>query len=200
MIKRRFLLQVFFLTLLSYSLKSQEVDSVSSLKNKSYMLGQFSLGSGYYLNGGALLSTGFEYKIGTFLSPKWSIGGGIAYTQFKPLDGLYGISLLSELRYFLRDESKNWRFSGVADVGIGIGGSRLQTGWGSNGLGLRLYSGASISRRLQNNTRLMLEIGYLYQNLNYRDNTPGRGWQIFQTESIMKYHFRRIQIKTGLFF
>jgi hypothetical protein len=164
------------------------------------MLGQFSLGYGYYLNGGALLSTGFEYKMGKFLSPKWSLGGGIAYTQFKPLDGLYGISLLSELRYFLRDKSKNWRFSGVADVGIGIGGSRLQTGWGSNGLGPRFYSGASISRKLQNKTSLMLEIGYLYQNLSYIDNTPGRGWQIFQTESIMKYHFRRIQIKTGLFF
>lgn len=200
MIKWRFLLQVFFLTLLSYSLKSQDVDSIPSLKNKSFMLGQFSMGYGYYLNGGALLSTGFEYKIGTFLSPKWSIGAGLAYTQFKPLDGLYGVSLLSELRYFLRDENKNWRFSGVADVGIGMGGSRLQTGWGSNGLGLRLYSGAGVIRKLQNNTRLMLEIGYLYQNLNYRDNTPGRGWQSFQTESIMKYHFRRIQIKTGLFF
>jgi hypothetical protein len=200
MIKRGFLLQVFFLTVISCSLKSQDLVPSPSSEKKGFMLGQFSLGYGYYLNGGALLSTGFEYKMGKVLSPKWSLGGGIAYTQFKPLDGLYGISLLSELRYFLRDESKNWRFSGVADVGIGIGGSRLQTGWGSNGLGPRFYSGASISRKLQNNMSLMLEIGYLYQNLSYKDNTPGRGWQIFQTESIMKYHFRRIQIKTGLFF
>ena len=200
MIKRGFLLQVFFLTILTYSLKSQNLVPSPSSEKKGFMLGQFSLGYGYYLNGGALLSTGFEYKMGKFLSPKWSLGGGITYTQFKPLDGLYGISLLSELRYFLRDESKKWRFSGVADVGIGIGGSRLQTGWGSNGLGPRFYSGASISRKLQNKTNLMLEIGYLYQNLSYIDNTPGRGWQIFQTESIMKYHFRRILIKTGLFF
>ena len=200
MIKRGFLLQVFFLTILTYSLKSQDLVSSPSSEKKGFMLGQFSLGYGYYLNGGVLLSTGFEYKMGKFLSPKWSLGGGITYTQFKPLDGLYGISLLSELRYFLRDESKKWRFSGVADVGIGIGGSRLQTGWGSNGLGPRFYSGASISRKLQNKTSLMLEIGYLYQNLSYIDNTSGRGWQIFQTESIMKYHFRRIQIKTGLFF
>ena len=57
-----------------------------------------------------------------------------------------------------------------------------------------------VYRKIQNNTSLMLEIGYLYQNLSYKDNTPGRGWQIFQTESILKYHFRRIQIKTGLFF
>lgn len=200
MIKRGFLLQVFFLTLLSYSLKSQDINFTSSPENKRFMLGQFSMGYGYYLNGGALLSTGFEYKMGMFLSPKWSLGAGIAYTQFKPLDGLYGISLLSELRYFLRDDKKNWRFSGVADVGIGVGGSRLQTGWGSNGLGLRLYSGAGVIRKLQNKTSLMLEIGYLYQHLNYINNTPVRGWQTFQTESIMKYHFRRIQIKTGLFF
>ena len=200
MIKRGFLLQVFFLTVFSYSLKSKDLVPSPSSEKKGFMLGQFSLGYGYYLNGGALLSTGFEYKMGKFLSPKWSLGGGIAYTQFKPLDGLYGINLLSELRYFLRDESKNWRFSGVADVGIGIGGSRLQTGWGSNGLGPRFYSGASISRKLQNKTSLMLEIGYLYQNLSYIDNTPGRGWQIFQTESILKYHFMRIQIKTWLFF
>jgi len=200
MIKRGLFLRVFLFTLISYSLKSQDVNFSPSLENKGFMLGQFSTGYGYYLNGGALLSTGFEYKMGKFISPKWSFGGGIAYTQFKPLDGLYGISLLSELRYFLRDEKKNWRFSGVADVGIGIGGSRLQTGWGGNGLGPRLYSGASVSRKLQNKVSLMFEIGYLYQNLSYRDNTPGRGWQIFLTESIMKYHFRRIQIKTGLFF
>lgn len=200
MIKRGFLSQVFILTVFSFVLKGQDIESLTASGNKGFVFGQFSLGYGYYLNGGALLSTGFEYKMGKFISPKWSLGGGIAYTQFKPLDGLYGISLLSELRYFLRDETKNWRFSGVADIGIGIGGSRLQTGWGSNGLGIRLYSGGSIHRKIQNNMSLVLEMGYLYQNLRYQDNTPGRGWQIFQTESILKYHFRRIQIKTGLFF
>jgi|GEM_PF-1006063 len=200
MIKKGFLSQVFILTIFSYGLKGQDIVPLPSSENKGFVSGQFSLGYGYYLNGGALLSTGFEYKMGKFISPKWSLGGGIAYTQFKPLDGLYGISLLSELRYFLRDETKNWRFSGVADVGMGIGGSRIQTGWGSNGLGLRLYSGASIHRKIQNNISLVLEIGYLYQNLRYQNNTTGRGWQIFQTESILKYHFRRIQIKTGLFF
>ena len=158
MIKRGFLLQVFFLTMLTYSLKGQDIGPLPSSENKGFMLGQFSLGYGYYLNGGALLSTGFEYKMGKFISPKWSLGGGIAYTQFKPLDGLYGVSLLSELRYFLRDETKNWRFSGVADVGIGIGGSRLQTGWGSNGLGLRLYSGASIQRKIKALLSLRLRI------------------------------------------
>jgi hypothetical protein len=200
MIKKGFLSQVFILTIFSYGLKGQDIGPLPSSEYKGFVLGQFSLGYGYYLNGGALLSTGFEYKMGKFISPKWSLGGGIAYTQFKPLDGLYGISLLSELRYFLRDDTKNWRFSGVADVGMGIGGSRIQTGWGSNGMGLRLYSGASIHRKIQNNMSLVLEMGYLYQNLRYQDNTPGRGWQIFQTESILKYHFRRIQIKTGLFF
>lgn len=200
MIKRSVISRVLIFTIFSYALKGQDIGSLHSLENKGFVLGQFSLGYGYYLNGGALLSTGFEYRMGKFLSPKWSLGGGIAYKQFKPLDGLYGISLLSELRYFLRDETKNWRFSGVADVGMGIGGSRIQTGWRSNGLGLRLYSGASIYKKIQNNMSLVFEMGYLYQNLSYKDNTPSRGWQIFQTESILKYHFRRIQIKTGLFF
>ena len=98
MIKRGFLLKFFFLTVLTYSLKSQDLGLSPSLENKGFVLGQFSMGYGYYLNGVALLSTGFEYKMGKFLSPKWSLGGGISYTQFKPLDGLYGISLLSELR------------------------------------------------------------------------------------------------------
>lgn len=200
MIKRGAISQVFILIIFSYALKGQDTVTLNSSENKGFVIGQFSLGYGYYLNGGALLSTGFEFRMGKFLSPKWSLGGGIAYNQFKPLDGLYGISLLSELRYFLREESKNWCFSGVADVGMGIGGSRIQTGWGSNGLGLRLYSGASIHKKIQNSMSLVFEMGYLYQNLSYKDNTPGRGWQIFQTESILKYHFRRIQIKTGLFF
>jgi len=63
MIKRGFLLQVFFLTILSHSLKSQDLSPSPSLENKGYILGQFSLGYGYYLNGGALLCTGFEYNL-----------------------------------------------------------------------------------------------------------------------------------------
>jgi hypothetical protein len=124
----------------------------------------------------------------------------VAYTQFKPLDGLYGISLLSELRYFVREENKNWRFSGVADLGIGIGGGRLHSGWATYRPGPRLYSGLAVYKKLGTDKRLLLELGYLYHYLSYKDNTPGRGWQFFQTESILKYNFRRIQVKTGIFF
>jgi len=185
---------------LPFFLRSQNEGIASSYEKRAYLAGQFSIGYGFYLNGGDLISPGFEFKAGKSIRNNLSLGGGVAYTQFKPLDGLYGISLLSELRYFVRDESKNWRFSGVADLGVGIGGSRLQSGWATYNPGHRVYAGLAVYRKMDANTRIMLELGYLYQYLSYQDNTPGRGWQIFQTESILKYHFRRIQLKTGIFF
>lgn len=200
MIRKVFLLPIFFSFIFLPFLKGQELNSNPTLIKRGYLTGQFTMGLGYYLNGGDLLSPGFEFKMGRFLSPGFSWGGGVAYTQFKPLDGLYGLSLLSEIRYFIRDENKNWRFSGVADLGVGIGGSRLLTGWGTYKPGPRIYAGATVYKKLDEKMKLTLELGYLYHYLTYKDNTPGRGWQIFQTESILKYNFRRIQVKAGLFF
>jgi hypothetical protein len=199
MIRKAFLLPIFF-SFITIEIIGQNVASTSTVLPKAYLTGQFTMGLGYYLNGGDLFSPGFEFKWGRFLSPRFSWGGGIAYTQFKPLDGFYGISLLSEWRYFIRDENRRWRFSGVADLGVGMGGSRLLTGWGTYRPGPRMYAGASMYKKIESNMTLTFEVGYLYQYLTYKDNTPGRGWQIFQTESILKYHFRRIQVKAGLFF
>jgi len=200
MTRKRLFCHIFLLTTLPLFLISQEdVNSFTDFKN-SYLTGQFSMGYGYYLNGGDLLSPGFEVKAGKFLTRKLSLGGGLAYTQFKPLDGLYGISLLSELRCFVGEESKNLRFSGVIDIGVGMGGSRLQTGWKTYNPGPRIYIGVAIYKKLDTKMKLILELGYLYQYLSYKDSTQGRGWQFFQTESILKYNFRRIQLKTGIFF
>lgn len=200
MTRKRLFGHIFLLTTLPLFLISQEdVNSFPAFKN-SYLTGQFSMGYGYYLNGGDLLSPGFEFKAGKFLTRKLSLGGGLAYTQFKPLDGLYGISLLSELRCFVGEESKNLRFSGVIDIGVGMGGSRLQTGWKTYNPGPRIYTGVAVYKKLDTKMKLILELGYLYQYLSYKDSTQGRGWQFFQTESILKYNFRRIQLKTGIFF
>ena len=200
MTKQGLCFHFFLLITLPFFLRSQDIGAPLPVVKSNYLTGQFSMGYGFYLNGGDLFSPGFEFKAGKFLSKNLSWGGGIAYTQFKPLDGFYGISLLSELRYFLREESKNWRFSGVADLGVGIGGSRLQSGWATYKPGPRIYTGIAVYKKLDDKIRLMLELGYLYQYLSYKDNTPGRGWQFFQTESILKYNFRRIQLKTGVFF
>jgi len=200
MTRKRLFCHIFLLTTLPLFLISQEdVNSFPDFKN-SYLTGQFSMGYGYYLNGGDLLSPGFEVKAGKFLTRKLSLGGGLAYTQFKPLDGLYGISLLSELRCFVGEESKNLRFSGIIDIGVGMGGSRLQTGWKTYNPGPRIYTGVAIYKKLDTKMKLILELGYLHQYLSYKDSTQGRGWQFFQTESILKYNFRRIQLKTGIFF
>lgn len=200
MTRKGFSCHIFLLISFPLFLKSQdEVISSPSFKS-NYFIGQFSMGYGYYLNGGDLLSPGFEFKAGKFLTKKLSWGGGVAYTQFKPLDGFYGISLLSELRYFVNEESKNWRFSGVADIGVGMGGSRLQTGWETYKPGPRIYAGIAVLKKMNHKMKLILELGYLYHYLSYKDSTQGRGWQFFQTESILKYNFRRIQLKTGIFF
>jgi len=178
---------------------SQRVDE-SFQTNRWAYLGQVSLGYGFYLNGGDLLHTGFEGRALCFLNEHLAWGGGLAYTQFKPLEGLYGLALLSDFRWFPGAADRRWRFFGNVDVGLGAGGSRLHAGWSMHRPGLRTYAGGGFALRSSGTFRYTLECGYLYQNVQYRDNTPGRGWQVFQTESVMKYHFRRLQIKAGLLF
>lgn len=193
------LLILCLLCLSTFRLCSQEGTILNSSK-KFYYSGQFAMGYGYYLNGGDLISPGFEFRVGKFLTKKITWGGGVSYNQFKPVEGLYGVSILSELKYFIREEQKNWRYYGVLDAGLGIGGSRLYAGWANHQFGPRFYFGTGVSKRWKDKTKILLEFGYLFQNLQYIDNTPSRGWQIFQTESIMKYNFRRLQLKTGLMF
>ena len=64
MTRKRLFCHIFLLTTLPLFLISQEdVNSFPAFKN-SYLTGQFSMGYGYYLNGGDLLSPGFEFKAG----------------------------------------------------------------------------------------------------------------------------------------